>query len=67
MKEYFKNIESDASQPAFSLLKVNNRNSRTRCETCLKLIKTPEPRHGIVLVSLLLTLSKSLVAKTPSR
>ena len=58
MKEYFKNIESDASQPAFSLLKVNNRNSRTRCETCLKLIiKTPEPRHGIVLVSLLLTLN----------
>ena len=28
------------------LLKVNNRNSRTRCEICSKLtIKIPEPRH----------------------
>ena len=28
------------------LFKVNNRNIRTRCETCLKLtIKTPERRH----------------------
>ena len=28
------------------LLKVNNRNTRTRCETCLKLtIKIPERRH----------------------
>ena len=29
-----------------NLLKVNNRNSRTRCEICLKLTtKTPERRH----------------------
>ena len=28
------------------LLKVNNRNTRTRCEMCLKLTrKTPERRH----------------------
>ena len=28
------------------LFKVNNRNTRTRCETCSKLtIKTPERRH----------------------
>ena len=29
------------------MFKVNKRNTRTRCETCLKLtIKTPEQRHG---------------------
>ena len=40
------------------MFKVNNRNTRTRCEICLKLtIKTPERRPpGIVLVSLLLAL-----------
>ena len=28
------------------IFKVNNRNTRTRCETCSKLtIKTPERRH----------------------
>ena len=37
------------------LLKVNNRNTRTRYEICSKLtIKTPERRH---LVSLLITLN----------
>ena len=56
------------------MFKVNNRNSRTRCETCSKLtIKTPEQRHWrrssvfivdfqhishLVLVFLLLTLSR---------
>ena len=36
--------------------KVNNRNTRTRCEICSKLtIKTPERRH--VLVALFLTLN----------
>ena len=44
------------------LLKVNNRNNRTRCEICLKLtVKTSEQRQwrrfGVILVSLLLTLS----------
>ena len=40
------------------LLKVNNRNTRTRCEICSKLTrKTPERRHGVVLVSLLLALN----------
>ena len=55
------------------LLKVNNRNTRTRCEICSKLtIKTPERRHQrrsgvfivnfehishLVLVFLLLTLN----------
>ena len=56
------------------MFKVNNRNSRTRCETCSKLtIKTPERRHChrsdvfivnfehisyLVLVFLLLNLSR---------
>ena len=40
------------------LLKVNNRNSRKRREICSKLtIKTPERRHDVVLVFLLLTLN----------
>ena len=67
--------QMDESFPAgIYLLKVNKRNSRTRCEICSKLtIKIPErhhwPRSGIfivnfehisylVLVFLLLTLSK---------
>ena len=38
------------------MLKVNNRNSRTRCETCSKLtIKTPElhqwRRYGVFIVN----------------
>ena len=38
------------------LLKVYNRNTRTRCQICLKLtMKTPE--RGVVLMSLLLTLN----------
>ena len=38
------------------MFKVNNWNIRTRCEICSKLtIKIPERRHGVVLVSLLLT------------
>ena len=60
------------------MFKVNNRNSRTKCEICLKLtIKTPERRLGrrsgifsvtfehilhLVLVFLLLTLSRSIPA-----
>ena len=40
------------------LFKAKNRNTRTRCEICSKLtIKTLERRHGVVLVSLLLTLN----------
>ena len=42
------------------LFKVNNRNTRKRCEICSKLtIKTPERRDvtGVVLVFLLLTLN----------
>ena len=45
------------------LLKVNNRNTRTRCEICSKLtIKIPEQRQNrhishLVLVFLLLTLN----------
>ena len=54
------------------LLKVNNRNTRTRCEICSKLTKTPERRQwrrsgifivnfehisDLVLVFLLLTLN----------
>ena len=60
------------------MFKVNNTNSRTRCEICSKLtIKTPERRHWhrsgvfivnfehilqLVLVFLLLTLSRSMPA-----
>ena len=40
------------------LLKVNNKNTRTRCEICSKLtIKTPERRQWLVLVLQLLTLN----------
>ena len=39
------------------LLKFHNRNTRTRFEICLKITKTPEGRHGAVLMSLLLTLN----------
>ena len=43
----FKNIDRNSSIPAgIYLLKVNTRNTRTRCEICSKLtIKTPERRH----------------------
>ena len=34
-----------ATQANNYLLKVNNRNTRKRCEKCLKIIKTPERRH----------------------
>ena len=47
------------------LLKVNNRNTRTRCETCSNLtIKTIERRQWhLVLAFLLLTLDTSLLAE----
>ena len=50
--------ESRGSSPArIYLLKVNNRNTKTRCEICSKLtIKTVE-RHQWLLVSFLLTLN----------
>ena len=36
-------------QAGIYLLKVNNRNTRTKCEICSKLtIKTPERRHWCV-------------------
>ena len=35
-------------------LKVNNRNTRKRCEICSKLtIKTPERRHDVVNIKLI--------------
>ena len=41
---------------AIYMFKVNNRSTRARCEICSKLtIKTPERRHGVILVSLSLT------------
>ena len=53
------------------LFKVNNRNTRKRCKVYSKLIKTPERRQWLVLVSLLfflllfllLTLNKSKLAE----
>ena len=46
----FNNLTNGASQGGYPagnyMFKVNNRNSRTRCELCSKLtIKTPERRH----------------------
>ena len=72
-------LTSSPSNPAsIYLLKVNNRNTRTRCEICSKLtIKTPERRHWhwsrvfifnfehishLVLLYLLLTLNMYLPA-----
>ena len=41
------------------MFKVNNRNTRTRCEICLNLtVKIPEHISHLVLVFLLLTLSR---------
>ena len=64
-------IVEKVSLPNIHLLKVSNRNTRTRCEICLKLpIKAPEWRHWrrpgvnfehispVALVFLLLTLSR---------
>ena len=67
-------IQCDVPPAGIYLFKVNNRNTRTRCEICSKLtIKTPERRHWrrsgvfivnfehishLVLVFLLLTLSR---------
>ena len=39
------------------LFKVNNRNTRKRCETCPKLTMKTSERCSVVLVSLLLTLN----------
>ena len=49
---------ADSIYPAGNyMFKVNNRNSRTRCELCSKLtIKITERLHDVVLVSLLITL-----------
>ena len=71
---YFNKPENIACPAGIYLLKVNNRNTRTRCEICSKLtIKTPERRQWrrsgvfivnfehishLVLVFLLLTLNK---------
>ena len=70
----FLNIYSRIFPTGIYLLKVNNRNTRTRFEICSKLtIKIPERRHGIfienfehishlVLVFLLLNLSRQMPA-----
>ena len=73
IKNHFKN-SSSYSPPGNYMFRVNNRNTRTRCEICSKLtIKTPQrPQWGrssvfivrfehishLFLVLLLLTLSK---------
>ena len=59
-------VQKVAFPAGIYLLKVNNRNTRTRCEICSKLtIKTPgvfivnfEHISHLALVSLLLTLNK---------
>ena len=72
IKNHFKN-SSSYSPPGNYMFRVNNRNTRTRCEICSKLtIKTPQQRHWrrsgvfnvnfehishLVLVLLLLTLN----------
>ena len=50
------NLKRIAYRAGTYMLKVNNRNTRTRCEICLKLtIKKPERRHcrrsGIFIVN----------------
>ena len=73
LRGIFKNFKITVPAGIY-LLKVNNRNTRTRCEICSKLtINTPERRHWrrsgvfivnfehishLVLVFLLLTLNK---------
>ena len=45
-------VKTDKVPAGIYLPKVNNRNTRTRCETCLKLkIKTPEPGTGVFIVN----------------
>ena len=45
-------VQGKAIPARIQLLKVNNRNTGTRYEMCLKLkIKTPEQRHGISIVN----------------
>ena len=46
-RDFFKVSENSSAAPVgIYLLKVNNRNTRTRCEICSKLtIKTPERRR----------------------
>ena len=56
----FRSIENDRLYQTFPaniyVLKVNNRNTRKRCEICSKLtIKTPENVIDVVLLFLLLT------------
>ena len=53
-----KSAKKDDFPAGIYLLKVNNKNTRKKCEICSKLtIKTPERRIGVVLVSLLVTLN----------
>ena len=49
LNSIFNGIESnDSKKIGIYLLKVNNANSRTRCEICSKLtIKTPGRRHDV--------------------
>ena len=51
--------EFDTCNPfGIYLFKVNNRNTKKRCEICSKLkIKTPEPRPHLAVVFLLLSLN----------
>ena len=71
---HFQCLKKGYNPAGNNMFKVNNKNTRTRCETCSKLtIKTPELRHWrrygvfiansepishLVLVFLSLTLSK---------
>ena len=46
------NVYRNNSPASNYMFKVNNRNTRTRCEICSKLtIKTPEDAIGVVFVS----------------
>ena len=55
---FFRKCENRRFRVGIYLFKVNNRNTRSRCEICSKLtIKTPEHTSHLVLVFLLLTLS----------
>ena len=50
MADYDKRDKSFGNLGGICLLKVNNRNTRTKCKICLELtIKTPELRQALIL------------------
>ena len=64
---YYKNLISGAIPVGLYLVKVNNRNTRTRCKICSKLtMKTTERRHwrrsGVFIINLVYFTPCSIVS-----